>query len=289
MTDIVARAEECLQGITRGPWVVNREGWACISSGSDSVFHGHYAGECPICGEDVEMAAEVAISIEDAEFIAASPELVAELVAELKTTRQFRYGVAELLGFMECVEGIGNAILADDATILDYVRGHAETANKHECECPVWCDGCEHFELVYSCKKCGGSGCGPGTASGAYEPCADCDGDGRDHDFAYVHAPDVEAELKTTRAQLAAVEQSAQLSAKGGSVNHEQLVDFIAAIPDLTAHRFIDTDGEFSTKLHGPREVAERVANAIRESSHEVRRRVTVEGDQNFELPWANG
>lgn len=129
-------------------------------------------------------------------------EHLGELVAELKTTRQFRYQVADALGFVECVEGVGNAIIADDVTILDYVRAQAETARKHETECPVWCDDHEHFEHALSCKECGGSGCGPGTATGAHEGCDECGGDGRDHDFAYVHAPDVEAELKTTRAQL---------------------------------------------------------------------------------------
>jgi hypothetical protein len=46
-------------------------------------------------------------------------------------------------------------------------------------------------------------------------------------------------------------------------LNREQLVDFIAAIPDLTGHRFIDTDDEWSYKIHEPREVAERVADAL--------------------------
>lgn len=44
---------------------------------------------------------------------------------------------------------------------------------------------------------------------------------------------------------------------------HRWLADFIAAIPDLTSHRFIDTDGEISTKLHGPQEVAQRVVDAL--------------------------
>ena len=85
-------------------------------------------------------------------------EYLGGLVAELKTTRQFRYQVADALGFVECVEGVGNAILADDAAILDYVRAQAETARKHETECPVWCDDHEHFEHADSCKECGGSG-----------------------------------------------------------------------------------------------------------------------------------
>jgi hypothetical protein len=47
-------------------------------------------------------------------------------------------------------------------------------------------------------------------------------------------------------------------------LNDDKFVDFIAAIPDLTSHRFMDTDGYFSVKIHEPREVAERVVAALR-------------------------
>lgn len=46
-------------------------------------------------------------------------------------------------------------------------------------------------------------------------------------------------------------------------MNQDELTDFIAAIPDLTTHRVMDTDGEFSVKMHSAREVAERVAQAL--------------------------
>lgn len=46
------------------------------------------------------------------------------------------------------------------------------------------------------------------------------------------------------------------------NLTEEALAEKIAAIPDLVAHRFIDTDGEFSVKIHSEREVAERVAKA---------------------------
>ncbi len=46
-------------------------------------------------------------------------------------------------------------------------------------------------------------------------------------------------------------------------MSNSELIDFIATIPDLTAHRFIDTDGEFSVKMHSAREVAERVVQAL--------------------------
>ncbi len=54
-------------------------------------------------------------------------------------------------------------------------------AKEHD-ECPEWCDHCTQWERPRSCARCKGSGCGPGTALGAYEPCDDCGGDGRDHE-----------------------------------------------------------------------------------------------------------
>lgn len=126
--------------------------------------------------------------------------LARALVAELKATRLCRQ-VAEALGFVETVEGVGEVVTGSDGDLLDNLRHLVDIAREHD-NCPVWCDSCEHFEQSDSCPRCSGSGCGPGTASGAYDPCRDCDGDGRDHNFAYVHIPDLEAELKATRAQL---------------------------------------------------------------------------------------
>ncbi|RFZ15049.1 hypothetical protein VIMS_02479 [Mycobacterium marinum] len=132
-----------------------------------------------------------------------------QLVAELKATRLFFRQVAEALGFLEIVDGVDEVVTGSDGDLLDNLRHFADTARDHV-NCPVWCDDCEHFEQPDSCGRCAGGGCGPGTASGAYDPCRDCDGDGRDHNFAYVHAPDLEAELKATRAQLEQVTRLAE-------------------------------------------------------------------------------
>jgi hypothetical protein len=85
--DIVERAKAALHETTPGPWVVNREGLACISSGSDSVIHGYFDGNCGDCGDEVHDEASVAIGIEDAQFIAAARSLVPELVAEVERLR----------------------------------------------------------------------------------------------------------------------------------------------------------------------------------------------------------
>lgn len=80
--DLIARAKAALSpDMTPGPWVVNTEGWAVISSGPDSVIHGYVDTSCENCGADVKGDADVAISIEDAGFIAAARTLVPELVA----------------------------------------------------------------------------------------------------------------------------------------------------------------------------------------------------------------
>ena len=83
VNDVVARAKAALEGVTAGPWV-NTEDWAVISSGPDSVLHGYFEGSCPVCGDEIEDRAYVAISIEDLEFIAAARTLVPELVAEVE-------------------------------------------------------------------------------------------------------------------------------------------------------------------------------------------------------------
>ncbi|MHA7703430.1 hypothetical protein ACX9NE_26935 [Mycobacterium sp. ML4] len=41
------------------------------------------------------------------------------------------------------------------------------------------------------------------------------------------------------------------------------MIEALRDTPDLVAHRFIDTDGEWSFKLHGVDEVAERATDAI--------------------------
>lgn len=86
MSDVVERSKAVLENTTPGPWEVNREGWACISSGSDSVFHAYVETTCVECDAEItqSMDCHVAISIEDAEFIAQARTLVPELVAEIE-------------------------------------------------------------------------------------------------------------------------------------------------------------------------------------------------------------
>lgn len=65
--------------------------------------------------------------------------------------------------------------------VLDVITSYRDADHEHQ-ECPVWCDDCERWERPRTCEHCNGSGCGPGTALGAYEECEWCAGDGREHE-----------------------------------------------------------------------------------------------------------
>ena len=83
LAKIRARAEAA----TEGPWMVNGPGeeWAAISSGPHAVIHAYtvHDGDCPGC-ECGDGAAEVALTIEDAEFIAASRTDLPTLLAAVE-------------------------------------------------------------------------------------------------------------------------------------------------------------------------------------------------------------
>ncbi|NKV08571.1 hypothetical protein GS892_25005 [Rhodococcus hoagii] len=103
-----------------------------------------------------------------------------ELRAENTRMREWQRRVALALGMAEEVPGIGVHM----AKLDDIVERAASLSSMEleHIECPRWCDECEGFEAWQSCTHCNGSGCGPGTASGAYEECEWCAGDGREHD-----------------------------------------------------------------------------------------------------------
>jgi hypothetical protein len=65
-------------------------------------------------------------------------------------------------------------------------------------------------------------------------------------------------------------------------MNRDQLIDYIAAIPDLTSHRFVDADGQLSVKIHEPREVAELVVNALVDRDYELHRRGSMYNTQEI-------
>jgi hypothetical protein len=84
VTAKLAEWEALVEGATKGPWVVNGpdEDWAAISSGPDSVIHAYttHDPDCEGCTCGGDEAGHVAISVEDAEFIAAAPDLARSLL-----------------------------------------------------------------------------------------------------------------------------------------------------------------------------------------------------------------
>lgn len=99
---------------------------------------------------------------------------------KLDGLRQWRDRVALALGVADEVTGYGvHSAEVDQA--VERAESLVNIENEHD-ECPVWCDECERWERPMSCTHCKGSGCGPGTALGAYAECEWCAGDGREHD-----------------------------------------------------------------------------------------------------------
>ncbi|MFF2026587.1 hypothetical protein [Rhodococcus koreensis] len=103
----------------------------------------------------------------------------ASLKAQAAEAEKHRIEIAAALGYAEIVEGHGWHT-APHADIVERASSLTSLELEH-IECPVWCDECERMERWNSCPQCKGTGCGPGTASGAYAECELCAGDGREH------------------------------------------------------------------------------------------------------------
>lgn len=83
---------------TPGPWTPCTEGWATVSSGSDSVIHAYHPRDCcHECGEPYDMEPGVAIEVEDLEFIAAARTALPRLLDQLDAAeRRIRYLTQEV-------------------------------------------------------------------------------------------------------------------------------------------------------------------------------------------------
>ena len=84
----LAGIEQRTAEATEGPWEVNGpdEDWAVIHSGPDSVIHAYtvHDPDCEGCTCGGDEAGHVAISVEDAEFIAAARAAVPDLLAAVR-------------------------------------------------------------------------------------------------------------------------------------------------------------------------------------------------------------
>ena len=88
--------------------------------------------------------------------------------------------VALAAGIADEVEGRGVHLESDPDIAAEHMAGLLSLVDTHA-ECPVYCGGCGETLADAWCDHCHGSGCGPGTATGAYEECKWCAGAGKVH------------------------------------------------------------------------------------------------------------
>jgi hypothetical protein len=119
----------------------------------------------------------------DARLIAAAVNALPALLdgaAERDALRTWQERVALAAGLADEVAGYGVHLEADPDTAAEHVAGLLDIADTHV-ECPIYCGDCGEPLADTPCDHCGGSGCGPGTGSGAYEECGWCAGAGKVH------------------------------------------------------------------------------------------------------------
>lgn len=109
LAEIRVRVEES----SEGPWEALPEGgWAVIGSGSDSVIHAYSEHAVCSCGEACDGSPEVAMSIEDIEFVAHArtdvPDLLAHVDHLTAENARLREGIEELAKTGEA-DGRGNS------------------------------------------------------------------------------------------------------------------------------------------------------------------------------------
>jgi len=94
--------------------------------------------------------------------------------------RVWQERVALAAGIGDEVEGHGVHLEADPDIAAEHMAGLLAVADAHV-ECAIHCDRCGETLADAWCDHCHGSGCGPGTATGAYEECEWCAGAGKVH------------------------------------------------------------------------------------------------------------
>ena len=162
----------------------------------------------------IALAAEDGSQLTDAGFDAvllfaemASDSLPALLdaAAERDALRTWQERVALAAGLADEVAGYGVHLEADPDTAAEHVAGLLDIADTHA-ECPIYCGDCGEPLADTPCDHCGGSGCGPGTGSWAYEECGWCAGAGKVHvGCAHLSYAELCAERDALAAKVAAL------------------------------------------------------------------------------------
>lgn len=100
---------------------------------------------------------------------------LADLLAEVERLRGEREDIVS--GIYECP---ANEPQPSVEVLCGWIASDRVDARDHG-ECPAACELCGERSADQTCEHCNGSGCGPGTALGAYSECEWCAGAGRVH------------------------------------------------------------------------------------------------------------
>ena len=126
---------------------------------------------------------------------------------------------------------------ADPETAAEHVAGLLDIADARV-ECPIYCGDCGEPLADTPCDHCGGSGCGPGTGSGAYEECGWCAGAGKVHvGCAHLSYAELCAERDALAAKLGAVRE--WIDRRGVNVGDRD-DDYMRGYRDAQRHALLD-------------------------------------------------
>ena len=171
-----------------------------------------------------------------ASAVNALPALL-DAAAERDALRTWQERVALAAGLADEVAGYGVHLEADPDTAAEHVAGLLDIADTHV-ECPIYCGDCGEPLADTPCDHCGGSGCGPGTSSGAYEECGWCAGAGKVHvGCAHLSYAELCAERDALAAKLGAVRE--WIDRRGVNVGDRD-DDYMRGYRDAQRHALLD-------------------------------------------------
>ena len=171
-----------------------------------------------------------------ASAVNALPALL-DAAAERDALRTWQERVALAAGLADEVAGYGVHLEADPDTAAEHVAGLLDIADTHV-ECPIYCGDCGEPLADTPCDHCGGSGCGPGTGSWAYEECGWCAGAGKVHvGCAHLSYAELCAERDALAAKLGAVRE--WIDRRGVNVGDRD-DDYMRGYRDAQRHALLD-------------------------------------------------
>lgn len=224
MTDIVERAKAALEGVTEGPWDANEAFGASFVCAGDRTASISRSSVVRMDNRPGRRQDHI-----DAEFIAAARSLVPELVAEVERLRAAHIAFTSRLGFGDNI----NEPAAELSDIVDSIEGAFAESSEHY-ECPRLCEQCGDRLAETVCSHCHGSGCGPGTASGAYSECEWCAGVGWVHEgCAEKTYAELVAEVEELRAVVSADDSTAARIHRQWTQSRRQVKELRAEVERL--------------------------------------------------------